>query len=97
MADLSAGRFLYFSFRLDGGLVRLVIVEMHLFKSKEKNLVHYVTCITFGRLPYFEVMTYVRCSLMRLRKLVLRIRSSSLGTLLCRTTFICLRIRSSST
>ena len=40
--------------RLDGGLVRRVIVEMHLFKSKEKNLVHYVTCVTFGRLPVFR-------------------------------------------
>ena len=27
---------------------------MHLFKSKEKNLVHYVTCVTFDRIPLFQ-------------------------------------------
>ena len=27
---------------------------MHLFKSKEENLVHYVTCVTFDRIPLFQ-------------------------------------------
>lgn len=27
---------------------------MHLFKSKEQNLVHYVTCVTYKRVPIFR-------------------------------------------
>jgi len=27
---------------------------MHLFKSKEENLVHYITCVTFDRIPLFQ-------------------------------------------
>src|SRR5712691_186538 len=27
---------------------------MRLFKSKEQNLVHYVTCVTYGRVPVFQ-------------------------------------------
>ena len=27
---------------------------MHLFKSKEQNLVHYVTCVTYNRVPVFR-------------------------------------------
>ena len=27
---------------------------MHLFKSREENLVHYVTCVTFDRIPLFQ-------------------------------------------
>src|SRR5260370_33417789 len=27
---------------------------MHLFKSREQNLVHYVTCVTYKRLPVFR-------------------------------------------
>ena len=34
---------------------------MHLFKSREQNLVHYVTCVTFNRVPVFR--SEERCSL----------------------------------
>lgn len=38
--------------RLDAGLVRRS--DMKLFKSREQNLVHYVTAVTYGRVPVFK-------------------------------------------
>jgi putative transposase len=40
--------------RLDGGLVRRSLYDMRLFRSREKNLVHYVTCVTYQRVPVFR-------------------------------------------